>query len=40
MILVKALSSKMVAMVTSEIQKTTYLYFSDNQEVEIKSQKV
>ena len=34
------LVDKMVAMVTSEVQKITYLHFSDNQEVETKSQKV
>ena len=40
MILVKNTPYKMVAMVTSEVHKITYLYFFDNQEVETKSQKV
>ena len=40
MILVKSTLNKMVAMVTTEVQKITYLYLPDNQEVETKSQKV
>ena len=38
MILVKSTLNKMVVIVTSP--KITYLYFSNNQEVETKSQKV